>query len=139
MAYRRIFIDSDIFIDVLLKREQFYKAGQKLLNIRRNEDGTEICTSALIIANILYISIKALGKNEAKESIQKLLKLVTVFPLNADCINLAMNSNFTDIEDAMQHFIAMQNQCDLIITRNLKHFKNSLLPIMSANEYLRTI
>jgi predicted nucleic acid-binding protein len=139
MAYKRIFIDSDIFIDVLLKREQFYKAGQKLLNIRRNEDGTEICTSALIIANILYISIKALGKNEAKESIQKLLKLVTVFPLNADCINLAMNSNFTDIEDAMQHFIAMQNQCDLIITRNLKHFKNSLLPIMSANEYLRTI
>jgi predicted nucleic acid-binding protein len=139
MAYRRIFIDSDIFIDVLLKREQFYKAGQKLLNIRRNEDGTEICTSALIIANILYISIKALGKNEAKESIQKLLNLVTVFPLNADCINLAMNSNFTDIEDAMQHFIAMQNQCDLIITRNLKHFKNSLLPIMSANEYLRTI
>ena len=138
MAYRRIFIDSDIFIDVLLKREQFYKAGQKLLNIGQSED-TEICTSALIIANILYITVKALGKNEAKENVQKLLKLLTVFPLNADCITLAMSSNFTDIEDAMQHFIAMQNQCDLIITRNLKHFKNSLLPIMSPDEYLRTI
>jgi hypothetical protein len=50
-----------------------------------------------------------------------------------------MNSSFNDIEDAMQHFIAMQNQCDVIITRNLKDYKKSLLPIMSAEQYLRTI
>ena len=139
MAHRRIFITSDIFIDVLLKREQFYKAGQRLLNIGQKEENPKICTSALIIANILCITDKALGKNEAKENVQKLLKLVTVFPVNADCITLAMSSNFTDLDDAMQHFIAMQNQCDLIITRNLKHYKNSLLPVMSADEYLRTI
>ena len=139
MAHRRIFIASDIFIDVLLKREQFYKAGQRLLNIGLREENPKICTSALVIANILYITDKALGKNEAKENVQKLLKLVTVFPVNADCITLAMSSNFTDLDDAMQHFIAMQNQCDLIITRNLKHYKNSLLPVMSADEYLRTI
>lgn len=139
MAHRRIFIASDIFIDVLLKREQFYKAGQRLLNIGQKEENPKICTSALVIANILYITDKALGKNEAKENVQKLLKLVTVFPVNADCITLAMSSNFTDLDEAMQHFIAMQNQCDLIITRNLKHYKNSLLPVMSADEYLRTI
>ena len=138
MAYKRIFIDSDVFIDVLLKREQFYKAGQKLLNLGQTGK-IEICTSALIMANILYITAKALGKNEAKETVQKLMKSLTVFPLNADSISLAMSSNFIDMEDAMQHFIALQNQCDLIITRNLKHFKNSLLPIMSADEYLRTI
>lgn len=139
MAHRRIFIASDIFIDVLLKREQFYKAGQRLLNIGQKEENPKICTSALIIANILCITDKALGKNEAKENVQKLLKLVTVFPVNADCITLAMSSNFTDLDEGMQHFIAMQNQCDLIITRNLKHYKNSLLPVMSADEYLRTI
>ena len=139
MAHRRIFIASDIFIDVLLKREQFYKAGQRLLNIGRREENPKICTSALIIANILCITDKALGKNEAKENVQKLLKLVTVFPVNSDCITLAMNSNFTDLDEAMLHFIAMQNQCNLIITRNLKHYKNSLLPVMSADEYLRTI
>ena len=66
MAHRRIFIASDIFIDVLLKREQFYKAGQRLLNIGQKEENPKICTSALVIANILYITDKALGKNEAK-------------------------------------------------------------------------
>ena len=65
MAHRRIFINSDIFVDVLLKREQFYKAGQRVLNIGHREENPEICTSALIIANILYITNKALEKNEA--------------------------------------------------------------------------
>ena len=138
MAYRRIFIDSDILLDVLLEREQFYIASQRMLS--SGQTGQRVlCTSALIIANILYITIKALGKKEARDKVQKLLALFTVLPLNADCISLAINSNFEDMEDAMQHFIAMQNQCDLIITRNLKHYKKSLVPVMSAEEYLRTI
>ena len=56
MAHRRIFINSDIFVDVLLKREQFYKAGQTQLNIGQREENPKICTSALIIASILYIT-----------------------------------------------------------------------------------
>ena len=138
MTYKRIFIDSDILLDVLLKREQFYVDGQKVL-MAGQKGSTVICTSALIIANILYISVKALGKTEAKDKVQKLLKLFTVLPLDADSITLALNSNFNDLEDAMQHFIAMQNQCDVIITRNLKHYKKSMLPIISAEEYLRTV
>ena len=138
MAYKYIFIDSDILLDILLKRDPFYRFGQKLLNKGKNKE-IEISTSALIIANIYYIIVKVLGKNEAKDKVKKLLKILTVLPFDADCITLAMNSNFSDIEDAMQHFVAMQNQCDVIITRNLKDYKKSLLPIMSAEQYLRTI
>lgn len=138
MAFRRIFIDSDILLDILLKRDPFYQFGQELLNKGKNKE-IEISTSALIIANIYYIIVKALGKNEAKDKVNKLLKMLNVLSLDADCITLAMNSNFSDTEDAMQHFIAMQNQCDAIITRNLKDYKKSLLPIMSAEQYLRTI
>lgn len=138
MVYKSIFIDSDILLDILLKRDPFYRFGQKLLNKGKNKE-IEISTSALIIANIYYIIVRVLGKNEAKDKVKKLLKILTVLPLDADCITLAMNSNFSDIEDAMQHFIAMQNQCDVIITRNLKDYKKSLLPIMSAEQYLRTI
>ncbi|HQS06124.1 MAG: hypothetical protein B7X86_07930 [Sphingobacteriales bacterium 17-39-43] len=138
MAYRCIFINSDILLDILLKRDPFYQFGQKLLNKGKGKE-IEISTSALIIANIYYIIVKVLGKKEAKDKVNKLLKMLKVLPLDADCITLAMNSSFNDIEDAMQHFIAMQNQCDVIITRNLKDYKKSLLPIMSAEQYLRTI
>lgn len=138
MAYRNIFIDSDILLDVLLEREPFYRFGQHLLNKGKNKE-INIATSALVIANIYYVILKPLGQGKAKDAVQKLLKLLTVFPLDADCINLALNSSFNDIEDATQHFIAMQNQCDLIITRNTKHYKKSLIPTVTAEQFLKVI
>ena len=138
MAYKNLFIDSDILLDILLKREPHYHFSQNLLNKGKNKE-IEINTSALIIANIYYIIVKTLGKSEAKGTVKKLLNILTVFPLDTDCINLAINSNFNDIEDAIQHFIALQNQCDVIITRNLKDYKKSLLPVMTAEQYLNTL
>ena len=137
MAYNRLFIDSDIVLDILLQREPFYVFGQKLLNRCENK-AIEISTSALVIANIYYIIAKALGRTEAIDNLKKLMKILKVLPFDEDCITLAMNSNFNDIEDAMQHFMAIQNHCDVIITRNLKHYKKSLLPVLSAEQYLIT-
>jgi predicted nucleic acid-binding protein len=137
MTYNRLFIDSDILLDILLQREPFYVFGQELLNRGENKE-IEISTSALVIANIYYIIAKALGRTESIDKVKTLLKILKVLPLDGDCITLAINSNFTDIEDAMQHFMAMQNQCDVIITRNLKHYKKSLLPVLSAEQYLIT-
>ena len=137
MAYNRLFIDSDILLDILLQREPFYVFGQNLLNKGENKE-IEISTSALVIANIYYIIAKALGRTEAIDKAKTLMKILKVLPLDEDCITLAMYSNFSDIEDAMQHFMAMQNQCDVIITRNLKHYKKSLLPVLSAEQYLIT-
>ena len=138
MVFKNIFIDSDILLDIFLQREPFYQYGQKLLNKGKNNE-IKIYTSALIIANIYYITVKALGKSEAKDIVNKLLKMLTVLPLEADSITLAMNSNFSDIEDAIQHFIAMRHECEVIITRNLKHYKKSMMPVMSAEQYIRTI
>ena len=138
MVCKNIFIDSDILLDVFLQRDPFYQFGQKLLNKGINNE-IRINTSALVIANIYYIAAKVLGKSEAKDKVNKLLKMLTVLPLDAESISLAMNSNFSDVEDAMQHFIAMRSGCDAIITRNSKHYKKSLLPILSAEQYIRTI
>ena len=138
MVYKNIFIDSDILLDIFLQREPFYQFGQKLLNKGKNNE-IKISTSALIIANVYYIAAKALGKSEAKDIVNNLLKMLRVLPLDAESISLAMNSNFGDVEDAIQHFIAMRHECDVIITRNLKHYRKSMVPIMSAEQYIRTL
>lgn len=138
MAYKHLFIDSDILLDVLLEREPFYRFGQIILSTNPKKQ-ILISTSALVIANIYYILEKALGKTEAKEQVKTLLRVLNVLPLDSESIKLAISSNFNDIEDGMEHFIAMNNQCDVIITRNLKDYKRSLLPVMTSEQYLRTI
>jgi hypothetical protein len=50
---------------------------------------------------------------------------------------LALASNFNDFEDGLQYFVAMDNESDIIITRNKKDFKNSKIPVMTAGEYIR--
>jgi len=41
---------------------------------------------------------------------------------------LALASDFNDFEDGLQYFIAMDNESDIIITRNKKDFKNAKIP-----------
>ena len=51
-------------------------------------------------------------------------------------IDLSLNSNFKDFEDAIQYYTAIENNMDIIITRNLKDFKLSKIPVMTAKNYL---
>jgi hypothetical protein len=51
-------------------------------------------------------------------------------------IDLSLNSDFKDFEDAIQYFTALENKLEIIITRNLKDFKLSKIPVMTANDYL---
>ena len=63
-----------------------------------------------------------------------------VIKLDAKIVELALNdSDFSDFEDALQYFTALENKQDILITRNLKDFKNAKLPVMTAEEYLTSI
>lgn len=66
--------------------------------------------------------------------------MVKILPLNEKIIDLALIDNtFSDFEDALQYFIAIQNQQNVIITRDLNDFKKSKLPIMRVEEFLASI
>lgn len=64
-------------------------------------------------------------------------KVTESAPLDDKIIGIALNDNsFDDFEDGLQYFTAIENNQDLIITRNLKDFKNSILPVMTARQFL---
>jgi len=47
--------------------------------------------------------------------------------------------NFKDLEDAIQYQVAAQNGAQFFLTRNLQDFKNATLPVMTAEEFLKTL
>ena len=51
-------------------------------------------------------------------------------------IELSFSSDFKDKEDGFNYFIAKQNKCDIIITRNIKDFKHSSIPIHTPKQFL---
>ena len=71
---------------------------------------------------------------------RKLKILVNVLALNEKIIELALNNDkFDDFEDDLQYHTAVENGQDIILTRNQKDFKKSVIPVMNAEEYLVSI
>ena len=70
---------------------------------------------------------------------QRISLIVNILPLDDKIVGVALNDDsFNDFEDGLQYFTAIENNQDIIITRNLKDFKASKLPVMTAKQFLET-
>jgi hypothetical protein len=65
------------------------------------------------------------------------LTLVELLSLDDKITELALSDdNFQDFEVGLQYYSAIENQIDIIITRNNKDFKNSKIPVLTVKEFL---
>ena len=138
MAFKHLYLDSDILLDMLLFREPFYGYTQLLFHYSENLK-FDVSTSSLIFANMNYILSKKMGASRARESLRTLHDLINVLSFDSDAIKYAIASPFSDFEDAIQHHIAIKNNCDAIITRNIKDYKQATIPVLTAEQFLRTL
>ena len=133
---KNLFIDTNIVIDLLAKREPFYYDAATLFSMADKKQ-IQLSVSSLTIANTNYILLRQMDGIKSKEILKKLKLLVKILPLDTQIVELALNDEtFSDFEDGLQYFTAKENGQDLIITRNIKDFRNSLLPTMSAKEFV---
>lgn len=136
---KKLFIDTNIVIDLLARRIPFYTEAAILFSMADKKE-IELSVSSLTIANANYILLRQMDSNKAKAVLRKLSLIVSVLPLDEKIIGLALNDEaFSDFEDGLQYFTAMENVQDCIITRNLKDFKGSELPAMTARQFIETI
>ncbi|MFN3907720.1 MAG: type II toxin-antitoxin system VapC family toxin [Flavobacterium sp.] len=131
-----VFVDTNIIIDLLAKREPFFKDAQELFTLS-DKKIIQLYISSLSFTNAYYSIIKHHKEIDAKKYLAKFKVLVKILPLDDKAIELALASNFNDFEDGLQYYIAIANEADIIITRNKKDFKNSEIPVLTAGEYIR--
>src|SRR5690606_11652609 len=96
----------------------------------------KLFVSSLTIANTHFLLSKHYKTREARKILAKFKVLVNVLALDDKIIELALTSDLKDFEDAIQFYTAIENNSDIIITRNKKDFKQQNIPILSAKEYL---
>lgn len=132
----KILVDTNVIIDVLAKRESFYEDSAKIFSLA-DLGRVKLVISALSIANVHYILYHVMKIKSASAILGKFKVLVELLPLNDKLLDLAISdTKFNDFEDSIQYFTALDAQCDLIITRNIKDFKNSTIPTLQPKEYL---
>lgn len=134
----KLFVDSDIILDLLAEREPHYLHSARLFTLI-DQNKIAAYTSPLIFANLHYILKKQTSNRLALKSLRKLKTFINILPIDERVIEQSLNSNFNDFEDAIQYFTTVNNGLTLIITRNKVDYKKSKIDILSAEEFLKSL
>ncbi|WP_256729256.1 PIN domain-containing protein [Treponema parvum] len=81
----------------------------------------------------------AAGIEKAKEALRKLRFLVKIISMEKREVDSALNSSFSDFEDALQYYTAMRHRMDVLLTRNIKDYKEKELIIQTPEQFIKTI
>jgi len=135
---KRIFIDTNIMLDFLGERKPFYDPIAKIATLAEKEKLTMI-VSPTSFATVNYFLAKFENPKVAREKLRKFKIISKKCSLDEHTIEKGLNSSIKDFEDALQYFSATESECEIIITRNGKDFKKSLLPVMTADEFLKSL
>ena len=134
-----ILIDTDVILDFFLKRKPFFNDSVRLFSLAENKK-IKVFITSLSFSNCYYI-LRQVGSHETViENLRKLALISEILSVNSKSVELALYSEFRDFEDSLQDFSACQNNIiNAIITRNIKDYKKSKLPVMTPENYLKTI
>ena len=131
----KIFIDSDIILDVLAERGSFYKPAAELFDLGVAKK-LDLYTTAVVLANVFYIIRKKNGVDKSREHLKKLRLILGILPINEKTVDDVLVSKITDFEDGLQYFSAREHSIPVIITRNTKDYREKDVAVLSAEEFL---
>jgi predicted nucleic acid-binding protein len=133
----KIFLDTNVILDVMTKREPFYIDSSKVLTLV-NEKIVSGYISAITISNIYYILRKLKDKETAEDFITEILESFEIIPLTKDILSQANKISINDYEDGIQFFSALDCGCDFLITRNDKDYPKLGIRIITPAEFINT-
>jgi len=133
-----ILLDSDIILDFFFDRKPYSDHSAKVLSLCESNEIKGFITP-VILSNLYYLLRQSSTHEKVIDKLSQLISITEVLLIDRNSIIHALNSNFNDFEDALQNFSAECNgNISLILTRNLKDFKNSSLGVMTPENYLKT-
>ena len=131
----KVFVDTDVCIDLLSGRKPFNKTAEILFSLA-DTGKIKINVSSLSFANIDYVLRSQYSTTHSRQIIAKFKTLVNVLSVDSKTIDLAVASDFNDFEDAIQYCCAIENNLTIVITRNLKDYKKATIKVLTPETFV---
>ena len=133
---KKVFVDTNIIVDLIADRKPFSKFAIEIFNKAEKKE-LELFTSSHSITSTHYLLKKYLSEKDLRDILYNLLDYLTVIPVDVDVLKKGLRSKHKDFEDSIQIFCASTvEKIDCIVTRNVKDFKNSVIPIFTPDEFV---
>lgn len=135
----KILIDTNIVLDVMLKREPFYRLSLEILSLAKKEDIEEY-VSASAITDIYYLAYRQLrDKVIVNKLMKELLTVVSVASVSGQEIENALSLEWNDFEDSVQYSVAFLQEMEGIVTRNPNDYKEAKIKVWKPEELLYNV
>lgn len=132
---KKVFLDTNVVVDLLAKRENFYEDATRIFSLAYNKK-IVIVVSPMTYATVSYL----LRKNQNfRQLLYNFRQLTDVSLADEKVVDAALTSAFDDFEDAMQYHSALTSNVEMIITRNVKDFTISQIPVLIPHEFLQSV
>lgn len=131
-----VLIDTDVLIDVALDRKPFVDHSAAVLDLAENRQfKTFIAWHSL--ANFYYLVSSSSNKKLTKDFLTDLLQFAEISITATKDAQYAVDLKIADFEDALQIAAARACGAELILTRNIKHYKNSPITARTPEIFIK--
>ncbi len=128
----KIFVDTNIFLDLILKRDRFREATVIFNAIEKR-------AFVGVILDITVLNIDYIAKKQIKDLREFLILVNLVFEIiggSNEMVKSALEIDNSDLEDNLQYISAKKSKCDLIIS-NDKDFYSGSIDVVSSLEFVK--
>ena len=134
----KILIDTDVILDFFFDRQPFSEFATTIISWSERKK-IEGFITPVICSNVYYLLRQTAKHEKVVEKLGLLLTIVDVIQIDRQVIKSALQSDFKDFEDALQNFAAIQQgDINVILTRNIKDFKQSKIGVMTPENYINS-
>ena len=131
----KLFLDTNVVIDVIAAREPFVADSRAIFDLCESgkADGR---VSALTLCTVSYVLRKFVTPGTMRTKLRELRNILTPVDLSVSLLDKAIASSIADFEDAVQFYTAVYSEADYIITRNIRHFPQDNIPVLTPTDFL---
>ena len=134
-----LFIDTDVIIDFLIDRKPYSREAAIIFTLIENKK-LKGYVSSLTFSNLYYVLRKFESHSKVISQLDSISGILTILKVDRQTIKDAIKSRFTDFEDSIQYYCALDNKrIDVLITRNAKDYKNSEIPVITPADFLKMV
>jgi predicted nucleic acid-binding protein len=131
----RVLVDTDVCLDLLANRQPFALAAANLFSLADRRE-LIITISSLTFSHLHYLLSKTYSRDQARKKLTQFKTLVSVLAVDDKVIEMALQSDFKDFEDAIQYYTALRHGVDILLTRNIKDYKSAQITVLTPEAFL---
>ena len=132
----RLLIDTNVILDYLLSRDPFSEQAKEVLNFAQYGEHFELVSSSAVTDIFYHVNRELRNSFAAQDKIRDLMTFISILNVTEQDIRVALDLRWKDFEDAVQYAVALANHVDAIVTRNVKDFERTDIPVLTPAEFL---